>query len=491
MSIKQNKFLYPFLIFSSHLLQASNIDIPLDSPIYQEVERLEVLGELKTLITTTKPYNTTELYNAISAITNPRYIADKNALLREISKYKKNGIVDVDLDLTYAKKSQASVNQSGRTIDDNSAFFSNQDGIRLDDGINVKARGRFQYTLGENFSILTTPIYENSNNQQDLQVHDTYARMNISNINLTIGREALWFGVGKGGTILLSNNAKPLTIARISNIESFEILPQTTPWLSNILGKTDADFFIGKLDRYNNITNFDGSISSGYPKIFGLQLTFKPMDNFQWGVYRTALFGGGTRDEGVNVFLDALWPSGDKDNIASKEPGDQKGGAFLKLNIPNTIQPFTIYSEAAGEDAAGMTPYKYSFLIGTTLIDIAKTRGLSATYEYFKTDSSDAWYQHHIYRDGYTNNGIIMGHPHGGQGESHYISITHQPNMDQTISFAYSYDKYSNDHISNSFTAALRKKINNNYELNTKFGHTNPKFDSENYYIGMGIKVLF
>jgi len=486
------KYICVFLVLSSCMLTASNVDIALNSPIYQEIERLETLGELKSLVATSKPYNTTELYNAVNKIDNPKYANDKEALLLEIARYKKDGLVDMRVDATLAKNAQTITNKSGITTTDSSAFYSNMDGMRLDNGVNIKAQGRSQYAIGDNLSVVITPLYENSGSKQDVGLGDTYARANVSNINLTVGRESLWIGVGKGGTIILGNNAKPINMARVSNIEPFEILPQSAPWLSSIIGKMDSDFFIGRLDNQNNILGTNGTFGSGYPKIFGMQLSFKPTDNFQWGLYRTALFGGGGRSDSFGTFADAFWPSGDADNTGTpNEPGDQKAGGFAKLNVPNSVQPFSIYSEIVGEDAAGMTPSKNSFLTGLTLVDIADVRGLSATYEYFKAHDSDALYRHHLYRDGYTNDGIIMGHPHGGQGDSHYLGVVYQPNMDSTISFAYAHDTYSGYNKSDSFMASCRGRIDKNYEMGANAGYTNSNFNNENYYISLGAKALF
>ncbi|MBD3829825.1 MAG: hypothetical protein IE890_04995, partial [Arcobacter sp.] len=195
-------------IMAASNLNANNVDIPLDSPIYDEIERLQAFGAISTLSTTTKPYNTKELFNAVSKIDDTRFQNSKEKLLNEISRYNSSRLLDTSVSAYYSHKQQPLTNISGLPDGDGSAFFANKDGLRLDKGGNVQVSTRLQY-VNDNFSFVSTPAYTNSLNENGFELYDTYARLTWKNINLTLGKEALWMGPSHSGTLLLSNNAKP------------------------------------------------------------------------------------------------------------------------------------------------------------------------------------------------------------------------------------------------------------------------------------------
>jgi hypothetical protein len=475
-------------VSSISLLLAANVDIPLNSPIYNEVERLQALGVITTLTTASKPYNTKELINAISQINDPNFYIEKIELLNEIKRYTNKNIIDTTLTEYYSYQNQSLKNPSGRNNNEGTVFFTYKNGLRLKKGLNIKLQTRFQYLIN-NFSIVFTPAYTNSLNKKGLDIKDTYLRYSWTNINFTFGREALWMGPSHSGTLLFSNNAKPIDMIRISNIKSFKLnfLPTT---VSNIIGYINANVFLGRLSKYKHIKLENDSINEGYPKILGMQFSFKPTNNFEWGIYRTAIFGGGGRQQNLSTFRKVMWPSGDAENKSTTEPGDQKGGFFAIYNFFNKIQPLKIYTEYAGEDAAGMLPSKWSSIFGIKLFDVAKIKGLSLNYEYTKMDKSNVWYTHHIYLDGYTNNGIIMGHAHGGIGFVHYLNITYQPSLKQTLSLNLAKDNFRNFGKTNNITICIRKKYNKNIEFSLETGFNNSSKYKNNYFVNISGKLL-
>ncbi len=486
-----NKFNFSTIVLTmlvTNNLSANNVDIPLDSPIYDEIERLQALGAISSLSTTTKPYNTKELLEAISKIDDTRFQSSKEELLNEINRYNSNGLLDTSVSAYYSHDQQLLTNVSGLPDGDGSAFFANKDGLRLDKDGNVQVSGRLQY-INEYFSFVVTPAYTNSRDENGFELHDTYARATYKNVNLTLGKEALWMGPSHSGTLLLSNNAKPIDMLRISNVESFKLDFLTQP-VSDIIGLVDVDFFVGRLDHYDHILLPDTSINDGYPKMIGMQLSFKPLDSFEWGVYRTALYGGGGRDESFDTFIDVLFPTGDVENISALEPGDQKAGVFATYNSSNDYQPFKLYAEGAGEDAAGITPSKWSWIGGVKLFDIGNINGLSLNYEYITMHDSNAWYLHHIYRDGYTNDGRIMGHTHGGRGDAHFANITYQPSMQRTLYMSYARDDFDNGSKANSLSIGIRERFDNNIELGTTAGYNDSNIYNDNYFVNISGKML-
>lgn len=476
------------LVLLPSFIIANNVDIPLSSPIYEEIERLQALGAISSLSTTTKPYNTKELLNTVSKIDDTRFQSAKEELLNEIRRYNSSGLLDTSASAYYSHEQQPLSNVSGLSDGDGSVFFANKNGLRLDKDGNVQISTRFQY-INEYFSFVGTPVYTNSLDENGFELHDTYARATWKNVNLTLGKEALWMGPSHSGTLLLSNNANPINMLRISNVKPFKLNFLASP-VSNIIGLVDVDFFVGRLDHHEHIMLSDKSINDGYPKIVGMQLSFKPLDSFEWGLYRTALYGGGGRDEGFDTFIDVLFPTGDLENISALEPGDQKAGVFATYNSSNNYQPFKLYAEGAGEDAGGMFPSKWSYIGGVKLFDIGNIRGLSLNYEYISMDESNAWYLHHIYKDGYTNDGRIMGLSHGGSGDVHFVNTTYQPSMQRTLYMGYARDDFDNGSKSNSLSIGIRERFDNNIEIGATAGYNDSNIYNDNYFVNISGKIL-
>ncbi len=267
-------------------------------------------------------------------------------------------------------------------------------------------------------------------------------------MNWTLGRQALWWGTGKHGTLLLSDNAKSIDMIRLSNDKA----------LKYNAFSFDYDIFFGRMLEQDDIVNPDGSIGSGNPKMFGMQLSMAFSPYFQMSAYRTAIFGGADRPEDFSTIMDVIFPFGGVENEAD-QPGDQKGGFTAKISVPNDVQPFDLYGEAAGEDEASNWPSKWSYIAGMDLVDLASTKGLNLNLEYMKMDETDVWYRHHLYKEGYTNDGFIIGHAHGGIGEEFDAELTYQPSMEFTYSGGYRRETFADDASADTIYLTARYRL--------------------------------
>ena len=441
-------FILLILFIASNKLFAANVDIPLNNPIYFEIDRLRSLGHLQSLVTLSKPYNTYEVKEVLSNIQDKTLKNKVAELMREIERYQRNALLDTSLDIYYTNKETRVSNYEG-------LFLSKDD-------IGSTLSTRLQYLFDNGFSLVATPTFRYTHNEADTFFRDTYLRYSFYNLNLTIGRESLWWGPGRHGTLLLSNNAKPIDMIRLNNDRSlrFDSL--------SFLGNIDFDILFGRLSKQTGIVNPDRSLGSGNPKIFAAKISISPSPYFEMGLYRTAIFGGADRPEDLSTIWDVVFPFGDVENIASEEPGDQKGGLTMKILLPNDVQPFTLYGEYAGEDEANNLPSKFSYIVGLDLIDLAGTEGLNLNLEYLRMDESNAWYGHHLYKEGYTNDGFIMGHTHGGTGEEVNIELTYQPNMTSTYNVGYQRETFKDESSATTMYVMARYRLGDKSEINTK-----------------------
>ena len=413
-----------FSLFSASLLWGGNVDIPLDSPIYAQLERLKSIGAIKVALPIMKPFNTKEVKALLGSIENPLALEVKRALIQELGRYVRAGIVEANIGAACADKETAVPNAQGRV---------------LKDGANADASVRMQM-VNRKIGLVFTPEFRDNASDSGGRIGDTYLRIPWKNMNVTLGREALWMGAGREGTLLLSSNAKSLDMIRLSSLRPFRFHPYRHNILNKIFGAMDIDFFVSRLHRYGTIVKEDGTIHSGYPKLMGMQFTFRPWNLFSIGLYRTAMFGGGGRDQGFGTFAKALFPFGQEENTGTpNEPGDQKGGFNIEWYVPNTIQPLKIYGEWAGEDSAGNLPSRHSYIYGILLSDTAGMEGLQIGYEHLQMDEDhrDYWYHHHIYRDGYTNDGMIMGHYNGANGSRDILRMKYLKSIQSDYTLAW------------------------------------------------------
>jgi hypothetical protein len=157
----------------------------------------------------------------------------------------------------------------------------------------------------------------------------------------------------------------------------------------------------------------------GRPRLAGLHLQIEPASGYALAVNRQMQFGGGERgQDGFNNFVHALFNPTKYDNMKSstdydREFGNQQASLTSRVVFPGN-HPFALYFEYAGEDTSRFSNYllgNVSFSAGIDIPDLWDRFGL--TFE--TTEWQNAWYVHHIYLDGLTNHGVVVGNRFGDQ----------------------------------------------------------------------------
>jgi Capsule assembly protein Wzi len=123
---------------------------------------------------------------------------------------------------------------------------------------------------------------------------DTYAGVNFKNWQISFGRQSLWWGTSEGGPMLLSNNAEPINMLRISRVEPFRL-----PSFLGVFGPMRLDFMVGQLG---------GHMNPGSTWMQQTRVSFKMTENFEFGISHEALFGGLGHPSGIGTFFKAFLP---------------------------------------------------------------------------------------------------------------------------------------------------------------------------------------
>ncbi|WP_084150239.1 capsule assembly Wzi family protein [Azohydromonas australica] len=179
-----------------------------------------------------------------------------------------------------------------------------------------------------------------------------------------------------------------------------------TPWLA-WLGPWNADFFIGGLA---------GHTQPAHPYLVGMRLQIQPLPSLQLGASRTLQWGGRGRDQSFSSFARGLLGRDNQDD-SNTQPGNQLAGfdARWHTSIAQS-QQLAIYGQLTGEDEADYLPGKNMKLAGLewSLQSAGHSLRLFVERANVVAGLPGVAYRHHIYLQGYTQDGRPLGHPAGG-----------------------------------------------------------------------------
>jgi Capsule assembly protein Wzi len=218
------------------------------------------------------------------------------------------------------------------------------------------------------------------------------------------------WGPGWMGSLILDGSAPALPAIGWRTTNSS---PSPRAWL-RWLGPWSADVFMGQLK---------GHTEPARPWLVGMRVQLQPIESLQIGLSRTMQWGGAGRDESLGSLVNGLLG---RDNVgnsgvdAAHEPGNQLAGIDWRWT-PAGRETMSLYGQVVGEDEANLMPSLNMRLLGAD-VAMPGTRGdVRLFVEGADTLAGGSGgrgagvaYRHHIYHQGYTNDGMLLGHPAGG-----------------------------------------------------------------------------
>lgn len=248
---------------------------------------------------------------------------------------------------------------------------------------------------------------ENSYTQAESHFGTRYSKLALQlfAFELSVGRQSLWWGRGKHGSLVLSNNAKPLDMLRITNPS-----PIMLPWFFRLLGPTRLDVFWSRLEAQRTVAE---------PYFAGMRIDVKPVPWFELGLSRCVIFGGkGRPDIDASEFITIL---GGKNLNGIGDTSNSVAAVDFLVHLP-WLWNAELYGEVGGEDEAGAWIAKNAYIGGLYLPVIESSESVSLRLEHADLSNS-VWYRHSLYRSGYTYKGKILGHHVGGGAKDWYIAL--------------------------------------------------------------------
>jgi hypothetical protein len=261
------------------------------------------------------------------------------------------------------------------------------------------------------------------------RVLDAYVIFGFHNNQLSFGKQSMWWGPGKGGPLLWSNNAEPFTMLRYDRIRPVEL-----PSVGRLLGPIRTQFFIGRLEgqqfvHSNAETIGQAGISyADQPFIYGQKISFKPTPNLEFSVSRTVIFGGPHFPVTFSSFWHSLVSTG---NSAGKsDPGDRRSAFDVSYRVPGLRDWLTVYADTFTDDEPFPLAYptESAWAPGFYLPRLPHLHKLDLRAEGFLTPHRDLfpgfYYFNVRYLSGYTNNRQLIGNWIGREGNGLQIWST-------------------------------------------------------------------
>jgi membrane-associated phospholipid phosphatase len=430
-----------------------SVYVPVDSWIYGAFDRLAALGYVPTAFQGKRPWSRAQcarlLADAEEALASsggahPRISTQAGALVQELrrefareSRAFSEGNVHVQVDSLYTRV----VSASGTVLNDGYHFgqtYAYDFGRPFRQGTNFISGTSASATLGNLFFFFRGE-YQHSPSAPGIsaaegefianrdkvplpsdapfapinqfRLLDAYAGINLHGWQISFGDQSLSWGPGIGGSLLLSNNAAPLTMLRVSPQSSVDV-----PGLSRLLGPFSWEQFYGRLEGHQGISQ---------PWIYGQKISFKPLRSLEFAYGRTTLIGGSGHPLNSRLFLSSLL--GRVDPAENSVPGDSRSAVEWTWRLPGLHDWVTFYGELENDDDVIPleNPSRSVLRPGIYLPRLPFLPKLDLHFEWTSSTTpgrlpfqnhGDLNYWNFDYKDGYTNNGNLMANTVGREG---------------------------------------------------------------------------
>jgi Capsule assembly protein Wzi len=420
------------LTFSGLAAHASTyvVYIPLDSPIYQELDTLNGLGYLDTYMDEIQPISRIEAARLVlEAQANLSESAHPNALAIELIRNLNAQLEDeigwleanvedsqptmihpldrVEMSYIYSQGQRRKwrTGAAGIQAEEGTPLLPNNDGLTTASGSNEIVRvsgwaGLGGFLTGYLQGAVAGPFDRTLPGKARARLLDAETVLSVGNLALSFGQEQMWWGVGHFGALSQGDNAAPFPALRFQNIH-----PTYLPGFLRYLGPLRFQIFFGQLDadRY-----------FAHPWIDGQIIVFKPLPTFEFGFTHAIMFGGRFNDmySTSGFFGRAIGLSTGSQTLGNS---NSRAGAFLKFRFPS-LRNLEVYQEMLGEDNRSgpigrLEPFKAVSYLGGFYLPRLTADGLTdLRFEYAILEPNYSTHNDSLY---WTYDDKLMGYPLG------------------------------------------------------------------------------
>ncbi len=447
-----------FIIFPPLALAISSVNLSLDHWAYRAIDTLEGYGLIKSALTSTRPYSRLEAARLVweaqkrwEESGSSKFFKEHTLLSSLLSRLKsefKFELVDLralegtptatylkpvdELILKYQYQSEKAIYRPQRGWPPNHVIYPlyNQDGLVYSKGHNFSAELDGEGRLGNHFSIYYRPLFTSMEGANaHLELEKVYLKLELFNLELEVGRDSLWWGPGKHGSLIISNNAYPFDLIKLSNQRPFSI---------PFLGLFKFNLFLSRLDYREPFV--------AEPLLYGLRFNFKPHPIFEMGISHIVIFEGeGRKALSFRDYIDIIF--GNANREFTKLDSNQQIAIDFSLfwsefyKIIPLARSMKFYGEHGAEDT-GFLPDRRALLLGLALYDIFLLGKVDFYLEYADISPASvpaAWYTHNFYPPIFRDR--IFGHHAGSNSVDLFarVQVFVSPKINFGIDFDYEF----------------------------------------------------
>jgi len=370
-----------------------------DEPeVYAAIEKLNALGYLPGFLVNTRPYSIRAVRTAVrQALRVPAPDRFDAGLLRWVASY-------------VAPKDMGRLTAAG-AFSDARFTLPNNEGIPTPDGWSgwASVAMRQETTPLVNGQLRYT-YFHGEGGDDGNRLLDTSLEIGYRYFAVQTGRISTWYGPGRHGALVFTNNAAPYFGVRIHNPEP---IPMTGRF--RFLGNVQYGFFAARMEK---ATQYSHSI------LVGTRLAARPAGWLEFGFSRALHYGGEGRDDGISEFFTDYFG-----NNESSGRSDSLSAFDITLTLPYAFQPLQVCWERGVDDNSHLgrmfVPWSDvgANILGLYFPRVLRFSRLDLRIEYADTYSGDAkddnWYADPAYPHDYRGN--LLGHAMGGSSRDWFV----------------------------------------------------------------------
>ncbi len=425
-------------LLASQSRAGASANMPVGDAFYNDLERLELKGLIASGLLSTRPFSGAEAKRLLEeAIKNwdgltdgekerrsedgllllrlENLLADAGHGARHIKPFATDSLTIAPL-----KNPALGVFYGGKDL---SYPGINNNGDSFKEGFNMRASFSMEASALDVFSAYLEPRLSLDEDEKDLDLLYGYAVMNAGNIEVEAGRDSMWWGSSYHGALIMTNNARPFDMVKLSSSRPFKL-----PWIFGYLGALRPTWFLTELEEDRDFPN---------AKLMGMRLDFKATERFQFGLSRVFMFGGdGRKSLSAADWFNLFIASDSAEHSDSPLNGNQivSIDASYVYHNRNEKIPFSgikLYTEWGAEDSSGdtKTPTGRANIYGALVDEPMWLKNTDIRIEWANTARNlryaEAWYTHFLYTTGYTYEGDVIGHHMGTDAQDIFVRVEH------------------------------------------------------------------
>jgi hypothetical protein len=282
-------------------------------------------------------------------------------------------------------------------------LLENNEGVSYGRKNNLEARFSSEAFVGKYFSALVEPmvLYSQTGEVVQGRLNKGYAKLGGGGLELEVGRDANWLGLGDREGITLTNNAVNFDQVKLSSPEPIGV------------------GFLGDLKYALIFSRFNDVVTKGIkrrPYFMAVKVSVKPLPEVEIGLNLGRQVGGPGVDNSLGATVRGFLGGLDNDNSNSL------AGLELRVRIP-FLRNAEVYGEFSGEDAAAFWPIVYSYIGGVYIPRLTEDGRNDFRFEYFF--GNNILYTNNTFPGGYIYRGMPIGNSQGGASQDFFFRLRH------------------------------------------------------------------